>query len=128
GEHALARRRAFLRRALHSSDRVHLVARAVRRTEAGLQRIPLRPGVRRRHRAPDSPQKKEGMSETDDDLDAIVSELNAGPPAAEASRTRSQAAPAAAGDDIQTARLRDWLDHVVRRDASDLLLVAGAPP
>jgi len=51
----------------------------------------------------------------DDDLDALVTELNAG-------------APQAPGADEQTARLREWLEQVVRRSASDLLLVAGAPP
>ena len=50
-----------------------------------------------------------------DDLDALVSELNAGAP-----KTRSS--------DEQTARLRSWLEHVVERSASDLLLVPGAPP
>ena len=51
----------------------------------------------------------------DDDLDALVSELNAG-------------APAPAGADEQMIRLRAWLEQVVERSASDLLLVAGAPP
>ena len=54
------------------------------------------------------------MSEKDD-LDALVSELNAG-------------GPQPAGADEQTVRLRAWLEQVVRRSASDLLLVAGAPP
>ena len=49
-----------------------------------------------------------------DDLDALVTELNAGAPR-----------PAADG---QTARLRAWLELVVAQSASDLLLVAGAPP
>jgi twitching motility protein PilT len=53
-----------------------------------------------------------------DDLDAIVSELNADAPA----RARR------AGDDAQLARLVSWLDQMVARSASDLLLVAGAPP
>jgi len=53
-----------------------------------------------------------------EDLDALVSELNAEVPRA----------LAPAGDDAQTARLRSWLEHVVERGASDLLLVAGAPP
>ena len=52
-----------------------------------------------------------------DDLDAIVSELNADAPRARA-----------ASDDAQLARLLSWLDQVVVRSASDLLLVAGAPP
>jgi twitching motility protein PilT len=50
-----------------------------------------------------------------DDLDALVTELNAG-------------APRAASPDEQTARLLGWLDQVVARSGSDLLLVAGAPP
>ena len=49
-----------------------------------------------------------------DDLDALVVELNAGAPR-----------PAANG---HTARLRGWLERVVDQSASDLLLVAGAPP
>jgi twitching motility protein PilT len=52
-----------------------------------------------------------------EDLDALVNELNA-----EAPR------PATVGDDAQTVRLRGWLEYVVERNASDLLLVAGAPP
>jgi twitching motility protein PilT len=47
-----------------------------------------------------------------DDLDALVTELNAAPPR-----------PAA-----ETHRLRGWLERVVEGAASDLLLVAGAPP
>jgi twitching motility protein PilT len=49
-----------------------------------------------------------------DDLDAIVTELNAGgsPPFS----------------DEHTARLRAWLEQVVAQSGSDLLLVAGAPP
>ncbi len=50
-----------------------------------------------------------------DELDALVTELNAGAP-----RTTSA--------DAQTARLRLWLEQVVARSASDLLLVAGSPP
>jgi twitching motility protein PilT len=50
-----------------------------------------------------------------DDLDALVTELNAG-------------APRAASSDERTARLRGWLEQVVARSGSDLLLVAGAPP
>jgi twitching motility protein PilT len=49
-----------------------------------------------------------------DDLDAIVTELNAG------------ASPPVS--DEHTARLRAWLEQVVTQSASDLLLVAGAPP
>jgi twitching motility protein PilT len=50
-----------------------------------------------------------------DDLDALVTELNAGGPQARSSEE-------------QTARLRSWLEQVVQRSASDLLLVPGAPP
>ena len=50
-----------------------------------------------------------------DDLDELVTELNAG-----ASRATSS--------DEHTARLRDWLAQVAERLGSDLLLVAGAPP
>jgi twitching motility protein PilT len=50
-----------------------------------------------------------------EDLDALVTELNAGAPQ-----------PPGAGG--QTVRLRAWLEQVVARAASDLLLVAGAPP
>jgi len=50
-----------------------------------------------------------------DDLDALVTELNAG-------------APSAPRSDGQTGRLRSWLEQVVEQSASDLLLVAGAPP
>jgi len=50
-----------------------------------------------------------------DDLDALVTELNSGVPGAMPARQ-------------ETARLRSWLEHVVERGASDLLLVAGAPP
>jgi twitching motility protein PilT len=50
-----------------------------------------------------------------DDLDALVTELNAGAPQARR-----------AGE--ETARLRSWLGQVLERSASDLLLVPGAPP
>ena len=43
-----------------------------------------------------------------DDLDALVTELNAGVPT--------------------VGGIRTWLEHVVERSASDLLLVSGAPP
>src|SRR5437660_1554151 len=49
-----------------------------------------------------------------DDLDALVIELNAGAPRP--------------GVDGHTVRLRGWLERVVEQSASDLLLVAGAPP
>ena len=54
------------------------------------------------------------MSEPDD-LDAIVTELNAGAPRARASNE-------------QIARLHAWLGQVVEQSASDLLLVPGAAP
>ena len=52
---------------------------------------------------------------TDDDLDSLVTELNAG----------VARPPHGAAREEETARLRAWL---VERNASDLLLVAGAPP
>src|SRR5919198_3549105 len=54
------------------------------------------------------------MNRFPDDLDDLVTELNAGAPR----RVPAQ----------ETARLRAWLEYVVERGASDLLLVAGAPP
>jgi twitching motility protein PilT len=62
-----------------------------------------------------------------DDLDALVSQLNAAVPAA-TPRRRGPAAPEAEPGDAQLARLRTWLEQVVAHAASDLLLVAGAPP
>jgi twitching motility protein PilT len=50
-----------------------------------------------------------------DDLDALVTQLNAG-------------TPRPPGADDQTIRLRAWLEQAVERGASDLLLVAGARP
>jgi twitching motility protein PilT len=55
------------------------------------------------------------MNRFPDDLDDLVTELNAGVP---------RAVPAS----HETARLRSWLEHVVERGASDLLLVAGVAP
>jgi twitching motility protein PilT len=54
------------------------------------------------------------VSRYPDDLDALVTELNAG--------ARQRVSP------HETVRLRAWLELVVERGASDLLLVAGAPP
>jgi len=65
------------------------------------------------------------MSDSDD-LDALVTQLNAGaPPEAPAvarrpERRRENEIP-------ELARLHGWLDEAVARSASDLLLVAGAP-
>jgi len=56
------------------------------------------------------------------DLDALVSELNAAPAEPDA------AAIDTAAEAEQLERLRRWLHHVVVRGASDLLLVAAAPP
>jgi twitching motility protein PilT len=50
----------------------------------------------------------------DDDLDALVTELNAGAPG----RMTGE----------HTAKLRAWLEQLVERTGSDLLLVAGSPP
>jgi twitching motility protein PilT len=55
------------------------------------------------------------MQAPDDDLDALVGELNAG---AVSPSTRDDA----------SGRLAGWLDQMVYQRASDLLLVAGAPP
>jgi twitching motility protein PilT len=49
------------------------------------------------------------------DLDDLVSQLNA-------------VAPRTPEVDRETERLNDWLEEVVTRGGSDLLLVAGAPP
>src|SRR5205807_2333688 len=62
-----------------------------------------------------------------DDLDALVTELNAVAPQPR-SIPRDERAQTAIGEDTQTARLRGWLELVVERSGSDLLLVAGAPP
>ena len=65
---------------------------------------------------------------TDDDLDAIVKQLNAFRPAeAEAPRLAHSTDHVTVGEE-QTTRLRRWLQHVVVQGASDLLLVADAPP
>jgi twitching motility protein PilT len=55
------------------------------------------------------------MAVEDDDLDALVIELNSG-------------ARRAPDEGAQTARLRAWLSLAAERAASDLLLVAGAAP
>ena len=60
-----------------------------------------------------------------DDLDALVTELNAGVPQAPRA---TRVAPPSGVDDAQTARLRGWLEQVIERSGSDLLLVAGAAP
>jgi len=59
-----------------------------------------------------------------DDLDALVTELNTGAPGAAAGRRGASVG----SREADTARLRAWLEHVVDRSASDLLLVSGAPP
>ncbi len=66
------------------------------------------------------------MADTDD-LDALVKQLNAAAPGA-SQRPRTLAGPHGVAPDAQLARLRSWLEQVVERSASDLLLVAGAPP
>ena len=55
------------------------------------------------------------MTPPSDDLDALIGELNA---------AASEAAPLLEG----TSRLDDWLAEVIRRQGSDLLLVAGSAP
>ena len=54
------------------------------------------------------------------DLDSLVKELNAFRPA--------DRGPDPAGDPAELERLRRWLNQVVAQGASDLLLVAAAPP
>jgi twitching motility protein PilT len=78
-----------------------------------------------------------------DDLDAIVTQLNAlqptgalrqgqgGPAGERRAEPRDEPRPLPLGtttDSDQTARLRRWLERVVVDGASDLLLVSGAPP
>jgi twitching motility protein PilT len=58
-----------------------------------------------------------------DDLDALVTELNAAPATVDPVRIEP-----AASDPEQLERLRRWLHLVVVQGASDLLLVAAAPP
>ena len=69
-----------------------------------------------------------------DDLDALVTELNAAAPlepqtVVSMPGTDARSIGTSGGAlDAHTARLRWWLEHAVERSASDLLLVAGAPP
>jgi twitching motility protein PilT len=65
------------------------------------------------------------MSEPDD-LDALVTQLNAGVPAGAPTTERRAASRDA--DVPELARLRAWIEEAVARSASDVLLVAGAPP
>ena len=64
------------------------------------------------------------------DLDALVTELNALNPKRQAPATSGVPVSTAEmpPSEEQMARLRRWLEEVVRRSASDLLLVADAPP
>ena len=70
----------------------------------------------------------------DEELDALVRELNRGTPAPAASRpagadSAAGAPPAPARSDVAAGdALERVLTLVVRRDASDVLLVPGAPP
>jgi twitching motility protein PilT len=66
-----------------------------------------------RHNRSEQPET-DAMNDPDD-LDALVTELNAGAPQVRASGN-------------QVARLSAWLEEVVGRSASDLLLVPGASP
>ena len=73
------------------------------------------------------------MAESEEDLNALIRELNEGGTAT-ASRRPSEPAsaePAAAAevvDALASIRLDRWLEELVARKGSDLLLVAGAPP
>ena len=87
------------------------MARPAVQARLGTQR--LRDGAARGEtgRATEAPDVSER-----DDLDALVRELNSAAPGP------------APGGDVHTARLLGWLEVAVARSASDLLLVAGAPP
>ena len=65
------------------------------------------------------------MSEPDD-LDALVTELNAG--VASGGRPTARSVERREIEVPELARLHVWLDEAVGRSASDLLLVAGAAP
>jgi twitching motility protein PilT len=73
-----------------------------------------------------------GDDRVSDELDALVDALNAGVPAGAKANTAERRPDAGPGrwntEDGRTARLNDWLQAVVARGGSDLLLVAGAPP
>ncbi len=71
----------------------------------------------------------------DDDLDALVTELHTSGTASTGTANHlrpgfggQEAGPCNTSDDVNLARLRGWLEHVVARGGSDLLLVPGAPP
>jgi twitching motility protein PilT len=73
------------------------------------------------------------MAETDEDLNALIRELNeAGTTTASrgASASAAGAEPAAEAPEAASAsvRLDRWLEELVGRKGSDLLLVAAAPP
>jgi twitching motility protein PilT len=64
------------------------------------------------------------MTPPDDDLDALVTELNT----ASTARGEPSIVRSGTSNDTNVARLAAWLELVVERAGSDLLLVAGAPP
>src|SRR5215467_14169812 len=68
------------------------------------------------------------MDETED-LNRLIRELNADGPGSAAAAERPRPA-AVDGEPAETepVRLDRWLEELVRRAGSDLLLVAGAPP
>ena len=68
------------------------------------------------------------MDETED-LNRLIRELNADGPGSAAAAERLR--PGAVADEpleVEPVRLDRWLEELVRRAGSDLLLVAGAPP
>src|SRR5262245_34298040 len=86
--------------------------------------------MRRRLRERDDPAGARaeggGLMTHRDDLDALVTELNAGirPAAGDGEPPAERRA-----DEVpELARLRAWLEEAMARSASDVLLVAGAPP
>ena len=73
------------------------------------------------------------MAESEEDLNALIRELNEGGTAT-ASRGRSASLPdtekpsEVSEGASSSIRLDRWLEELVSRKGSDLLLVAGAPP
>jgi twitching motility protein PilT len=68
------------------------------------------------------------MDETED-LNRLIRELNTdGPGSAAAADLPRPGAAAGESLEVEAVRLDRWLEELVRRSGSDLLLVAGAPP
>jgi twitching motility protein PilT len=67
------------------------------------------------------------MAESDEDLNELIRELNEGT-AAKRSGAAAAVGSADGGDSTEAVRLDRWLEELVARKGSDLLLVAAAPP